>query len=77
MLKMGEIPTKRRLKTKFALKYQISTAHLQKKLRVAATMRTYLEIGAMKFPNLNHCFDTEDIRKLHECNSLRHSKMSH
>ncbi|MCI6436904.1 hypothetical protein [Fibrobacter sp.] len=31
----------------------------------------------MKFPNLSERFDTEDIRKLREYNSLRHSKMSH
>ena len=31
----------------------------------------------MKFPNLSERFDAEDIRKLREYNSLRHSKMSH
>lgn len=31
----------------------------------------------MKFPNLSSRFDAEDIRKLREYNSLRHSKMSH
>ncbi|MBQ3714081.1 MAG: hypothetical protein IJM92_16810 [Fibrobacter sp.] len=31
----------------------------------------------MKFPNLSKRFDAEDIRKLREYNSLRHSKMSH
>lgn len=31
----------------------------------------------MKFPNLSNRFDAEDIRKLREYNSLRHSKMSH
>ena len=30
-----------------------------------------------KFPNLSNRFDAEDIRKLREYNSLRHSKMSH
>ena len=31
----------------------------------------------IEFPNLSNRFDTEDIRKLREYNSLRHSKMSH
>ncbi len=31
----------------------------------------------MKYPNLSNRFDAEDIRKLREYNSLRHSKMSH
>ena len=30
-----------------------------------------------EFPNLSSRFDAEDIRKLREYNSLRHSKMSH
>jgi len=31
----------------------------------------------MNFPNLSKRFDAEDIRKLREYNSLRHSKMTH
>ena len=31
----------------------------------------------IEFPNLSNRFDAEDIRKLREYNSLRHSKMSH
>lgn len=31
----------------------------------------------LEFPNLSKRFDAEDIRKLREYNSLRHSKMSH
>ncbi|SHK84998.1 hypothetical protein [Fibrobacter sp. UWB12] len=31
----------------------------------------------IEFPNLSSRFDAEDIRKLREYNSLRHSKMSH
>ena len=31
----------------------------------------------MKFPNISNRFDAEDIRKLREYNSLRHSKMTH
>ena len=30
-----------------------------------------------EFPNLSNRFDAEDIRKLREYNSLRHSTMSH
>lgn len=31
----------------------------------------------IEFPNLSNRFDAEDIRKLREYNSLKHSKMSH
>lgn len=31
----------------------------------------------MKSPNLSNRFDAEDIRKLREYNSLKHSKMTH
>jgi hypothetical protein len=31
----------------------------------------------IEFPNLSNRFDAEDIRKLREYNSLRHSKMTH
>ena len=31
----------------------------------------------MKYPNLSNRFDAEDIRKLREYNSLKHSKMTH
>lgn len=31
----------------------------------------------IEFPNLSSRFDAEDIRKLREYNSLRHSAMSH
>ena len=31
----------------------------------------------IEFPKLSNRFDAEDIRKLREYNSLRHSKMSH
>ena len=31
----------------------------------------------MDTPNISNRFDAEDIRKLREYNSLRHSKMSH
>ena len=31
----------------------------------------------IEFPNLSSRFDAEDIRKLREYNSLRHSKMTH
>lgn len=30
----------------------------------------------IEFPNLSNRFDAEDIRKLREYNSLRHSKMT-
>ena len=30
-----------------------------------------------EFPNLSNRFDAEDIRKLREYNSLKHSKMTH
>jgi hypothetical protein len=32
---------------------------------------------AIEFPNLSNRFDAEDIRKLREYNSLKHSKMTH
>lgn len=31
----------------------------------------------IEFPNLSNRFDAEDIRKLREYNSLKHSKMTH
>lgn len=31
----------------------------------------------IEFPNLSSRFDAEDIRKLREYNSLKHSKMTH
>ena len=31
----------------------------------------------MSYPDISNHFDAEDIRKLREYNSLRHSKMSH
>jgi hypothetical protein len=31
----------------------------------------------MEFPEMSNRFDAEDIRKLREYNSLKHSKMSH
>ena len=30
-----------------------------------------------EFPNISNRFDAEDIRKLREYNSLKHSKMTH